>query len=134
MKKFKLILILLVALAAVMAFMNPSVDMHKDAVREKLEKSMQTAIDDHIDKKSKQDDKKSKFGDVLGKTLGSLVGNRMVDDAVELLVSRENYVVLSLTKCMWNGEKQTVGVGLFGKVYVSDKLETVFQDFLKKSN
>jgi len=126
--KFKLILILLVALAGVMAFTNPSIDMHKDAVKEKLEKSMQTAIDDQVDKNSK-----NKWGDVLGKTLGSLVGNKMVDNAVDCLVSRENHIVLSLTKCKWNGENQTVGVGAFGKVYVSDKLETVFQEFMKNN-
>lgn len=124
--KFKLILILLVALAGVMAFTNPSIDMHKDAVKEKLEKSMKTAIDDQVDKKNK-------WGDVLSKTLGSLVGNKMVDNAVDCLVSRENYIVLSLTKCKWNGENQTVGVGAFGKVYVSDKLETVFQEFMKNN-
>ncbi len=125
MKNGKVILILLGIIIAALAFTNPSEQEHKDAVKAKVEKSMQDAINE---KTSKID---NKWGDLLGKTLGSLVGNKFTEATVNELVSRENYVLCSLTQIKWNGEKNTVGVGILGKVFVSDKLETIIQDYTK---
>lgn len=124
MKKGKLILIAIAALALVAIFTNPSLDSHKDAVRQALQTSMNNTLDEKSSDMGKLKD--------LGKSLGNLFGNKLIDASVNEMVSRDNYLVYSTTKCRYNGEDYVVGVGLFGHVFVSSKLETVFQDSLKK--
>ncbi len=123
--KGKLILILLGIIVIAFAVTNPSEEAHRQVVKEKLQESLQTAIDEKT--ADKKDVNKS-----LGKVFGNLLGNQMLDASVNQIVSRKNYFIFSLTECTWNGETNTVGIGLLSHVFVSDKFKTAFQDQLKQ--
>ena len=123
MKKLYFILGVVGCLAVVMAFMNPAEEEHKNAVKEKLHISLLNSISEKSNK--------NEFSKILGESLGNLFGNKLVDTAVDKMISRKNYVVFSLTQCRYNDEDNTIGVGLLNHVFVTGKLETAFQDFLK---
>ncbi|MEJ1239284.1 hypothetical protein WBG78_14200 [Chryseolinea sp. T2] len=55
---------------------------------------------------------------VFGLTLGTVAIKEMVDT----FVSVDDYVFLSLTRITHNDQSRVVGVGVFGKVWVSEDL------------
>ena len=122
MKKGQLILAVIAVVALVAFITNPSEESHREAVRNALETSMNNTIEEKTSDGLKG----------LGKALGNMFGTKLLDTVVNETVSRDNYGLCSTTKCRYNGEDYVVGLGLFGHVFVSSKLETVFQDYLKK--
>ena len=57
----------------------------------------------------------------IGFILGYALGVSSVEKAVETLLSVDNYIIFSITKCKIDGEKRTIGYGLFGNVFFSNK-------------
>ncbi len=105
----KLIFLLVVALVAV--FTNPSIDDHKKAVAQKVTDLKK--IDEDID----GDDLK-RMGAVLGDAIGLNTMEKYLNNHVEV----KDFKVCSLTQLKVNGEFKTIGMGIFGKVFLFDNL------------
>ena len=45
---------------------------------------------------------------------------------IENAITRENYVVFSLTKITYEGKEKSIGYGVFGTVILSEKIEEAF--------
>ena len=95
---FTAVLILLVA-----ALTNPNLAYHKDAVK--------TKITTYLHKRA---------GD--GGAFGALLAEAMVQQTVNGIVSRDNYLFFSLTQINWEGDSRIVGLGLFGNVFTFGKI------------
>jgi len=124
MKKTIVFLAFLFLVIAIAFFTNPTPSEHKAAVKEvlyeHLKKSMKTNFSDFsIDQNT-------------GLGTGMMFGGALVEMLVENMVTSEDYYLFSVTQITWKNSTRTLGVGLFGRVMISDKLEedlnSIFKD------
>lgn len=109
MKK-SLIIIGLVVLIAVIT--NPSQEMHREAVKNKINAFLQ-----------KQMKKNSTDTNEVGQALGVMIGGAFAGGLINNLVTSDSYVVFSLTKITWSGQTKVIGVGAFGNVFFFRELD-----------
>ena len=55
--------------------------------------------------------------------IGLFLGSSLIDKVVDGYIDSENYYFFSLTKINVDGDKRTIGLGILGKVFISDKLK-----------
>ncbi|NCX96265.1 MAG: DUF4359 domain-containing protein [Chitinophagia bacterium] len=108
------LLIGLIILIAVIT--NPNEARHKEVVKHELNAYLQKSLNENT---SKSDDALENAGRGLGSMFGGMVINSLVDNAV----SCQSYVLFSVTNFTWEGKTNTIGVGIFGNVYISDELK-----------
>lgn len=86
---------------------NPSIEDHREGVK-KIYKEKLTELNK---------DKKDDLATQIGTGIGMLIGDGFIDK----IVSRENYLLFSLTKVP-TGQYQTkyIGIGILGQVFVQD--------------
>ena len=95
---------------------NPNQDRHKEVVKNKLNTIMQKAMKEGL--------KNSDSGaEQLGSALGLMLGGALLDRMIETMVSTDNYVLFSTTKITWEGKSKLIGIGVFGNVFISDKID-----------
>lgn len=96
-KRYFLFLILIIALIT-----NPTENEHKEAVSKKVN-SLVLPVDP---------------------SGSGYVGNHpYVDQMVNTHISRSNYYLFSTTKVSWDDQVITMGLGLFGHVFLSDMID-----------
>jgi hypothetical protein len=99
------IIIIGFVLLALMAT-NPSIEDHRESVKE-------------IYKKKLSEMNKGEEGDLgrqIGTGLASLIGDGLIDN----IVSRENYLLFSVTMATFGSQSKKIGFGILGKVFVGD--------------
>ncbi|MDH5828448.1 DUF4359 domain-containing protein [Sphingobacterium faecium] len=106
-KRIFALVIILITVAAI--WTNPTREQHERVVKEKAEHLIKNQIDH----------KKQGFLDIGMR----LFGNQVVQQFVEKGVVVENYYLFSLTKIKWQGQNNTIGLGAFGKVWISPKID-----------
>ena len=118
MKTSNLFLIVLLAVIALAFYTNPNDAAHKLAFKTKCKDYLEKKVGNKI---PETDDLYLN----IGKKLGSILGNSVIDEIIDEKVSCQSYGVFSLTKVNWEGKDEIVGYGLLGKVIISDKFEEV---------
>ena len=98
-------LLLIVVLISI--FTNPSVEDHKQAVK--------TVINQFAQESLSEDDNMQ--------NLGVLLGSSLAQNLIENSITRDNYLVFSITKATWKGETKSIGYGVFGNVFLSEKIK-----------
>jgi hypothetical protein len=68
-----------------------------------------------------------------GQALGMMLGGALVDKIIDNLVSTENYILFSTTKISWEGETKIIGIGAFGNVFTTSKLDDTMNEGLLKN-
>lgn len=126
MKKNYLLLALVGLILLVAVLTNPNLDRHKEAIKTKLNSYLQESMKEDI---KKTDEKWGKVGQSIGVILGGVFVDRIVDN----LVSTDNYVLFSTTKVTYDGQTKIVGVGFFGNVFLSKKLDDGLNQGLVKN-
>lgn len=97
-KKYLFILIAFIAILT-----NPSEDSHKKAVKAKF--------DNYIETHS-------------GSPLSSMKGNPFVEQTISMSVNSTSYLFFSTTNVAWNDDTYVIGIGIFGKVFISDRIDS----------
>lgn len=92
---------LLIALVAILT--NPSQERHQNAVRGKF--------DSYIQHHSES-------------PLTAIQGNPAVDQMIFRSVTSTNYLFLSTTNVVWDGNTHTIGFGIFGLVFISGSVDS----------
>jgi len=85
---------------------NPSELNHRDKVKFKINQLLQNNV-----------------GNNPLKAIGIIVGGLVTDKFVNSSVTSKNFVLFSLTQFSWNGDTKTIGFGILGNVYISNKVE-----------
>ncbi|MDP3359105.1 MAG: hypothetical protein Q8S41_07125 [Lutibacter sp.] len=123
MKKNQIIIGIFIIIGLVAILTNPKLQEHKDAVKAKIAAS-------HQKNTNLQEEKNAAY--YLGRSFGNLLGDVLIDNIVNTIVSTDNYVLFSLTKVTWDSETKVIGVGLFGNIFfspkINEKLEAVSLD------
>ena len=108
-----MIAIVLILLIAV--FTNPSQTEHKEKIKEIFTTYYQKSLEEN------KLDSENSFA-----AFGSLLGQSLINKMIENAVTSDNYVFFSITKITFEGEKKSIGYGIFGNVFLSDKIEDAF--------
>jgi len=111
----------LTILIAVMT--NPSQARHKEVIRNKLTTYVQ---------KSMKANYKAEDNDIeqAGKAIGLMIGGVIIDRILDNLVSTDNYVLFSTTRITWDGKTKIIGIGAFGNVFLTQKLDDALNEGL----
>ncbi|UBM58939.1 hypothetical protein LAG90_19255 [Marinilongibacter aquaticus] len=107
----KSFLIILVALV-IGFFTNPPLEKHQEAVKEEIQDLKH--IDSELNEKSLKQ---------IGAVLGDVFGLGTVDKYLEGNVKRLDLKVCSLTQVKVHDGYETIGIGLFGKVFIFESLK-----------
>lgn len=121
MEKKQFYTLLSILLVAILIFTNPSEENHIESVKSKLKMAFKKKMSSEMSEN--QDDAFK----TLGNGLGLLLGDTFIDKLTDGIVSRENYLLFSLTNANYKGEEKTIGFGILGNVFLSDKIENIFQ-------
>jgi hypothetical protein len=118
MKKKNWTIIITLGIIILFAITNPSSEEHKEAVKLKVNSFVQNSY-------KSTDDSENKL-ESAGYNLGVLLGNSIVDKFIENAISRDSYIVFSITKANWQGKSKAIGYGFLGNVFLSNELDESF--------
>lgn len=121
---FFLFFILLVCIGAFST--NPSSAEHKFILKDKMRQFLNTEIDKL---KSENDNEFAQLGATLGASLGGVLTDKFIDDNVVV----DDYYLFSITNVNYDGKKNSVGLGVFGKVILHPDLEKMIKDGLPQN-
>lgn len=120
-----LIIIIFIGICATVT--NPDSQRHKEVIKDKLNLQMQK----YIKESAEESDNK---WESAGQVLGLIFGKPIIDDVVDNLISTDNYVFFSTTKLTWEGNTRIIGIGAFGNVFLTSKLDEALNEGLLKDN
>lgn len=108
--------VLLIILLVVLYVSNPSIKDHHSAVNVKISTLLKSEIGatDNAEKS-------------LGAEIGMLFGSSLIYGIVQDVIHREDYFLFSLTRFEFKGETTIIGLGILGKVYISDEVDKQFK-------
>jgi hypothetical protein len=127
MNNRKTALIILFALITILFITNPSEDKHIQEVKTKLKSAFKKEMSKNLMNETSSD--KS-----FGSGLGLLFGDIFIDKLTDGFVSRDNFFLFSLTKAEYKGETKTIGFGVLGNVFVTDKIRDIFNQNKETEN
>lgn len=125
MKKSYLIVAIVSLFIIVAVLTNPNQDRHKEVIKNKLMFYMQKSMNESLS--DKEDDIKQ-----TSQAFGVILGGVVIDGIIGNLISIDNYVLFSTTKITWEGETKVIGIGAFGNVFVTNKLDEAMSNGLLK--
>jgi hypothetical protein len=128
MKRNQIIIIIIILITTLAILTNPSSQNHKEAIKTKLTVFMQKSIANNSKATTNE-------WEQAGQALGAMLGGAIIEKIIENLVSTDNYILFSTTKITWEGETRIIGIGAFGNVFLTSKLETALNEgLLNQSN
>lgn len=116
MKKKYIFIVIIGAIVLIAIFTNPSIDEHKEAMKNKLNSLLQKNLKQEL---TEMDD--------TAQALSMMLGGAVLDGFVDNAVSSDNYILFSTTKMTSYGKSKVVGFGVFGNVYISNKIDKAIE-------
>lgn len=116
MKKQYLTYSVLAVLLLVALLTNPPQERHKEVIKTKVNAHLQKSL------KEAEIDTENPFAQA-GQSIGMLLGSTMVNGIIDNSISTDNYLIFSITKVTIDGKSKVIGMGAFGNVFLSNKLE-----------
>jgi hypothetical protein len=126
MKKNYLVLAIVGVVVLVAILTNPNQDRHKEVIKNKLNSYMQKSMKESLTKTDNE-------WEQAGQALGMMLVGTLVDRIIDNLVSTDNYVLFSTTKISLEGETKIIGIGAFGNVFITNKLDEAMNEGLLKN-
>ena len=118
-KKYTLI-VLGILFSIILIITNPSEKKHREAVKEIVLTEMKKEMANNL----LEDGNKGFAGALQG--IGLMIGEKYIENLVDGLVTRKNFLLFSLTQGEFKGEKKIAGIGILGNVYISSRLKNFF--------
>lgn len=115
MSKLIYFLIFVVVILFALVITNPSIEDHRQAVLKKMK--------EHLNASSSENSQLA--------SMGQKIGMAFAQQIVEYGVGRKNYTLFSISTLSLNGNSKDIGYGVFGKVWISEKIienESLLQD------
>jgi tetratricopeptide (TPR) repeat protein len=120
MKSSQITLIVIGFILLALMATNPSIEDHRQAVIEKMKEK----IEESSNSESKNEWQKA------GEAIGMAIGQGFLEKAV----SRNNYLLFSLTKVTFGDNVKQIGVGAFGNVFIFEDYDDVKDKFSETKN
>lgn len=122
------ILLTLVVLVAVMVVTCPKTEQHKEVLSTVITTTVNNAVNDNDNITG------NTFIDNAFKTVSNAFAGKVIETAVDNLVTVDNYVVCSLGKVHYDGKDHIVSLGVFGHIFTVDEddLQEAAEQYYKK--
>ena len=122
------ILLTLVVLVAVMVVTCPKTEQHKEVLSTVITTTVNNAVNDNDNLTG------NTFIDNAFKTVSNAFAGKVIETAVDNLVTVDNYVVCSLGKVHYDGKDHIVSLGVFGHIFTVDEddLQEAAEQYYKK--
>lgn len=122
------ILITIIALVAVMIVTCPKTEQHKEVLSTVITATVNDAVHDNDNITG------NNFIDNAFRTISNAFAGKVIETAVDNLVTVDNYVVCSLGKVHYDGKDHIVSLGIFGHIFTVDEddLEEAAERYYKK--
>ena len=122
------ILLTLVVLVAVMVVTCPKTEQHKEVLSTVITTTVNDAVNDNDNLTG------NTFIDNAFKTVSNAFAGKVIETAVDNLVTVDNYVVCSLGKVHYDGKEHIVSLGVFGHIFTVDEddLREAAEQYYKK--
>lgn len=122
------ILLTLVILVAVMIVTCPKTEQHKEVLSTVITTTVNNAVNDNDNLTG------NTFIDNAFKTVSNAFAGKVIETAVDNLVTVDNYVVCSLGKVHYDGKDHIVSLGVFGHIFTVDEddLQEAAEQYYKK--
>jgi len=122
------ILITIIALVAVMIVTCPKTEQHKEVLSTVITATVNDAVHDNDNITG------NNFIDNAFRTISNAFAGKVIEAAVDNLVTVENYIVCSLGKVHYDGKDHIVSLGIFGHIFTVDEddLEEAAERYYKK--
>ena len=122
------ILLTLVALVAVMVVTCPKTEQHKEVLSTVITTTVNDAVNDNDNLTG------NTFIDNAFRTVSNAFAGKVIETAVDNLVTVDNYVVCSLGKVHYDGKDHIVSLGIFGHIFTVDEddLQEAAERYYKK--
>ena len=123
------ILITLVVVAAVLILTCPKPEQHKEVLSSVITATVNDAANDSTNTTGNE------LIDNAVRSISNAFAGKVVEAAVDNLVTVDNYVVCSLGKVNYNGKDYVVSLGLLGHIFTVDEddLQKAAEQYYKKS-
>lgn len=121
-------LLTLVVLVAVMVVTCPKTEQHKEVLSTVITTTVNDAVNDNDNLTG------NTFIDNAFKTVSNAFAGKVIEAAVDNLVTVDNYVVCSLGKVHYDGKDHIVSLGVFGHIFTVDEddLREAAEQYYKK--
>ena len=122
------ILITIIALVAVMIVTCPKTEQHKEVLSTVITATVNDAVNDNDNITG------NTFIDNAFRTISNAFAGKVIETAVDNLVTVDNYIVCSLGKVHYDGKDHIVSLGIFGHIFTVDEddLEEAAERYYKK--
>ena len=122
------ILLTLVVLVAVMVVTCPKTEQHKEVLSTVITTTVNDAVNDNDNITG------NTFIDNAFRTVSNAFAGKVIETAVNNLVTVDNYVVCSLGKVHYDGKDHIVSLGIFGHIFTVDEddLQEAAERYYKK--
>lgn len=122
------ILLTIVALVAVMIVTCPKTEQHKEVLSTVITTTVNDAVNDNDNITG------NTFIDNAFRTVSNAFAGKVIETAVDNLVTVDNYVVCSLGKVHYDGKDHIVSLGIFGHIFTVDEddLREAAEQYYKK--
>ncbi len=122
------ILLTIIALIAVMIVTCPKTEQHKEVLSTVITATVNDAVHDNDNITG------NNFIDNAFRTISNAFAGKVIEAAVDNLVTVDNYVVCSLGKVHYAGKDHIVSLGIFGHIFTVDEddLEEAAERYYKK--
>ncbi|MGK4568184.1 DUF4359 domain-containing protein [Flavobacterium sp. 3HN19-14] len=114
MKRPSWLITILIIIVLFAIITNPSVDDHKQELKSLFNRRVQNSL---------SDEESDGF-----KNLGIMIGNSFAEKLIDNAVTRDNYVIFSLTRGTWKENSKIIGFGIFGNVFLSKEVKESFEN------
>ena len=115
-----------VLFSTILIITNPSEKKHREAVKEVILTEMKKEMANNL----LEDGNKGFAGALQG--IGVMIGEKYIENLVDGIVTRKNFILFSLTLGEIKGEQKIAGIGILGNVYISSKLREFFNKTKKE--
>ena len=118
----------LVVLVAVMVVTCPKTEQHKEVLSTVITTTVNNAVNDNDNLTG------NTFIDNAFKTVSNAFAGKVIETAVDNLVTVDKYVVCSLGKVHYDGKDHIVSLGVFGHIFTVDEddLQEAAEQYYKK--
>lgn len=123
------IMLVFIALIAVLILTCPKPEQHKETLAEVITATVNDAVHDSDDITGNE------VIDYAFRAISDVFAGKVINAAVNNLVTVDNYVVCSLGKVHYHGEDHIVSLGLLGHIFTVDEddLQEAAEQYYKKS-
>lgn len=115
MKTKPLLVIFIASIFLLAIISNPNEEEHIKKVKETIAVANQKSLE-----------KNNKNSENDFEELGNLLGESLVNTIVKNTITCDDYIFFSITKITFQEEEKSIGYGLFGTVFLSEKVEEEF--------